>query len=168
MIKTTIINGHEVQIQNDYIPNENDIDYMSVRHLAFFKISLNEIKTELDSELEDLKTQITTLSNEIHHGDSSDMASQSEELLRVTKILDRKRKYKDRVLETIKKIDTGDYGFCSKTGAKIGIQRLLLRPITNYCLEVQEQMEKEEKTQEKVIYQDQMRHGYTDEINDDL
>lgn len=167
-MKSIIINGHSVEIENDYVPNETDVDYMNVKHLAFFKITLSEIKAELDTELEDLRNQITSLSNEINHGDSSDMASQSEELLRVAKVSDRKRKYRERVTETIKKIDSGEYGYCAKTGNPIGIQRLILRPITRFCLEIQEQMENEERIQEKVIYQDNMRnHGYADDIEED-
>ncbi len=42
------------------------------------------------------------------------------------------------------KIDNNTYGFCEEINEPIGIERLLLRPITRYCIEIQKEKENQE------------------------
>ncbi len=45
----------------------------------------------------------------------------------------------------LKRIGSGEYGWCEDTGDPIGLPRLLARPTTEYSIEAQERHEKKEK-----------------------
>ena len=71
-----------------------------------------------------------------------------------------------KIEENINKIDQDTYGFCEETGNEIGINRLIMRPIARYCLEVQERKDMEEKEREFIDYnQEETRKKTTS--NDD-
>ena len=48
----------------------------------------------------------------------------------------------DHALDTLAR---GEYGWCRDTGEPIGLQRLLLRPITTLSIEAKEHQEQREK-----------------------
>jgi len=45
----------------------------------------------------------------------------------------------------LRRIETGEYGYCEETGEPIGVRRLEARPIATLSLEAQERHEREEK-----------------------
>ena len=52
-----------------------------------------------------------------------------------------------KIEEALKRIEEGNYGYCSETGEPIGVKRLEARPIATLGLEAQERHERLEKTQ---------------------
>ncbi|WP_339048967.1 TraR/DksA family transcriptional regulator [Candidatus Mesenet endosymbiont of Phosphuga atrata] len=46
-----------------------------------------------------------------------------------------------KINNALKKIDSGQYGYCEGTGEEIGIERLEIDPLALYCIEEQERQE---------------------------
>ena len=46
---------------------------------------------------------------------------------------------------SIRRIDSGDYGWCEETGEPIGVPRLLARPTATLSLEAQQRRELKQK-----------------------
>ena len=98
--------------------------------------------------------------------DESDNMSAEMQTLQELRQKDRLRKLMIKIEENINKIDQDTYGFCEETGNEIGINRLIMRPIARYCLEVQERKDMEEKEREFIDYnQEETRKKTTS--NDD-
>ena len=98
--------------------------------------------------------------------DESDNMSAEMQTLQELRQKDRLRKLMIKIEENINKIDQDTYGFCEETGNEIGINRLIMRPIARYCLEVQERKDMEEKELEFIDYnQEETRKKTTS--NDD-
>lgn len=74
--------------------------------------------------------------------DQVDMASMSVEQNVIFKLLDRDRQLLAEINRAIKKIETGDYGYCEGSGDVIPHKRLELTPWTRYSVQYQEQLEK--------------------------
>lgn len=47
-----------------------------------------------------------------------------------------------RLDAALRRIETGEYGYCKETGEPIGLRRLLARPTATLCIETQEQHER--------------------------
>ena len=58
---------------------------------------------------------------------------------------DRQRKVISKIDAALRRIDSGDYGYCEVTGEPISLQRLEARPIATMTLEAQERHERDEK-----------------------
>jgi len=58
---------------------------------------------------------------------------------------DRQRKLISKIDSALRRIETGEYGFCEETGEPIGLRRLEARPIATLSLEAQERHERSEK-----------------------
>ena len=155
--------GKMVEIPDDYDPRKTDEEYMCENHRAFFKKKLLDWKDEITSKLfadisgEDMDRRST---------DESDNMSAEMQTLQELRQKDRLRKLMIKIEENINKIDQDTYGFCEETGNEIGINRLIMRPIARYCLEVQERKDMEEKEREFIDYnQEEIRKKTTS--NDD-
>ena len=48
---------------------------------------------------------------------------------------DRERKLIKKIDESLKEIESGDYGFCESCGIEIGIRRLEARPTASLCID---------------------------------
>ncbi|MDP2193291.1 MAG: TraR/DksA C4-type zinc finger protein, partial [Alphaproteobacteria bacterium] len=59
---------------------------------------------------------------------------------------DRGRKLVNKIEQALKRIDTGEYGYCEETGEPIGVKRLKARPIATLSIEAQEMHERRERT----------------------
>ena len=131
--------GKMVEIPDDYDPRKTDEEYMCENHRAFFYRRST---------------------------DESDNMSAEMQTLQELRQKDRLRKLMIKIEENINKIDQDTYGFCEETGNEIGINRLIMRPIARYCLEVQERKDMEEKEREYIEYnQDELANKKT--ISDD-
>jgi len=107
-----------------------------------FRVILNEMRHELldDSEMtvHDLQEESTL------YPDPSDRASLEEEHINLLRIRDRERKLLSKIEESLEKIDAGTFGICVKCEEDIGMERLKIRPVTNYCIVCKENQEQEE------------------------
>ena len=58
---------------------------------------------------------------------------------------DRQRKVIAKIDAALRRIETGEYGYCEETGEPISLRRLDARPIATMSLEAQERHERSEK-----------------------
>lgn len=135
-----------VELPEDYDPKTANDVYMCERHRAFFKLMLqkwlDEVKKKLNAE------NIDDVNADYRSTDESDRIAMEAGTLNELRGKDRLRKLAIKIEENINKIDRDTYGYCEENGSEIGINRLLMRPIARYCLEVQERRDKEESERE--------------------
>ncbi len=67
--------------------------------------------------------------------DPNDRASQESEFSLELRTRDRERRLIKKIDESLKEIESGDYGFCESCGIEIGIRRLEARPTASLCID---------------------------------
>ena len=126
-----------------YIPNEKE-KYMCDKHKKFFKKKLIDWKNEIiESNAKGL--YLNEVDREISSADIIDQASSQTEKTVEMRTLNRQLKLLTKINNAIKKIDNNTYGYCEETGERIGLKRLIARPIATLSIEAQEKHEKNEK-----------------------
>jgi len=127
----------------DYIPSDDD-EFMNPMMTEFFRQRLLEWRNEL------LRESGQTLANmqntSVQEPDIADRASLESERALELRTRDRGRKLISKIDDALRRIDTGDYGFCEDSGEPINIRRLMARPIATLSVEAQERHERMEKT----------------------
>ena len=116
--------------------------YMNQDQLDFFKEKLINMKIDLRKNLENERAELSQQSREC---DDLDRAQIEEEIHLRLRILDRESKLLPKIDLALTRIGDKSYGFCSKTGEAIGIERLLVRPTALYCAEEKSRQERIEK-----------------------
>ncbi len=109
-------------------------------------------------------------------GDFMDEDFSNRENMLQFRIKSREKFFLKKIEDTLKIIDTEDYGSCHECGADIGFKRLLARPMAEKCIECKEVEERQEGsifyekkshslgkeiknlTQENVVYLEQKRN----------
>ena len=100
--------------------------------------------------LEELQTEIIGESDETVHGmqeestlypDPNDRASLETEHINNLRIRDRERKLLGKVEEALERIAKKTFGYCVVCGQEIDEDRLLIRPVTTYCIPSNESLE---------------------------
>jgi DnaK suppressor protein len=81
--------------------------------------------------------------------DVADRASEETDRSIELRTRDRQRKLVSKIDGALRRIDEGEYGYCSITGEPISIKRLDARPIATMSLEAQERHERGEKVHRK-------------------
>jgi len=117
-------------------------DYMNEAQLAFFRRLLEELRIETMNSIEDAKQQ---LASPPEMNDEADRASYEEESRLALRIVDRERRLLPKIDAAMKRISSGDYGYCLESGEPIGIARLLVRPTAELCAEVKTLNERREQ-----------------------
>ena len=107
--------------------------YMAKEQLEFFQTQLTDQKTEALKEIEDARNRLR-----VPHDckDEADRASFEMDSQLYLRIVDRKSKLVKKIDFALRRIKTGEYGYCMETGEPIGIQRLLIRPTAEYCADI--------------------------------
>lgn len=77
--------------------------------------------------------------------DPTDRATQEEEFSLELRTRDRERKLLKKIENTLKKLETGDFGYCDSCGIEIGIRRLEARPTADFCIDCKTLAEIREK-----------------------
>lgn len=77
--------------------------------------------------------------------DPADRATQEEEFSLELRARDRERKLMKKIENTLKKLDTEDFGYCDSCGIEIGIRRLEARPTADLCIDCKTLAEVREK-----------------------
>lgn len=88
--------------------------------------------------------------------DEVDLASVTTEQNLTFKLLDRDRKLLSEIQHALRKIDTGDYGYCEGTGDPIPKRRLEVRPWCRHSVKYKEQLERMKKSGRGVGDEDEM------------
>ena len=120
-----------------------DEQYMSKNQLNHFRKILNEWKAELSNEL---NRTVHTMQDEVTmFADPNDRASQESDMTLELRNRDRERKLIKKIDETLRNIDSGDYGYCEGCGIEIGLKRLEARPTATLCIDCKTLDEMREK-----------------------
>nr|WP_268245052.1 RNA polymerase-binding protein DksA [Saccharospirillum salsuginis] len=117
-------------------------EYMNDEQLEFFRELLKEQAEEVRTSLKEARETLTKFENE---PDELDKASIEEERRMNLRFLDRQTKLLPKIEDAIKRIDSGDFGYCEVTGEPIGVRRLLLRPTATLCAEEKQRQERQER-----------------------
>lgn len=126
----------------EYRPTEDE-PFMNDRQKEYFRRKLLQWKNDILRESKDTLEQL----QEDNHNlpDLTDRASSESEKALELRTRDRQRKLISKIDSALRRIETGDYGYCEETGEPIGIRRLEARPIATLSLEAQERHERSEK-----------------------
>lgn len=126
----------------EYRPTEDE-PFMNDRQKEYFKRKLLEWKQDI---LRESKYTLEQLQEDNHNlPDLTDRASSETEKALELRTRDRQRKLISKIDAALRRIETGEYGYCEETGEPIGIRRLEARPIATLSLEAQERHERAEK-----------------------
>jgi DnaK suppressor protein len=125
-----------------YQPNANE-EFMNPSQLAYFRQKLLSWKDEILRESQE--TMASLKSGPIREADVTDRASSETDWAIELRTRDRQRKLISKIDSALRRIDTGDYGFCEVTGEPISLARLEARPIATMTVEAQERHERNER-----------------------
>ncbi len=129
-------------VADQYRPSEDE-PFMNDRQKDYFRRKLLDWKQEILRESQG--TLINLQEDNNHLPDVADRASSETEKALELRTRDRQRKLISKIDGALRKIETGEYGYCEDTGEPISIRRLDARPIATLSLEAQERHEKDER-----------------------
>ena len=134
--------GEAFNLSPDYRPSPDEA-FMNRRQSAYFRRKLLDWKIAI---LREAAGTLETLKAEpLSEADIADRAASETDWGLELRTRDRQRKLVSKIEAALRRIDTGDYGFCEVTGEPISLQRLEARPIATMTLEAQERHERDEK-----------------------
>ena len=137
----------EVFLPEDYRPAEDE-PFMNDRQTEYFRRKLTAWKDDL---LDDSRNTLEVLQDTTHNiADVSDRASEETDRSLELRTRDRQRKLVSKIDGALRRIDQGEFGYCSETGEPFSLKRLDARPIATLSLEAQERHERREK-----VYRDE-------------
>jgi DnaK suppressor protein len=126
----------------EYRPSEDE-PFMNDRQKEYFRRKLISWKEEILRESRETIEQLKEDNGSLP--DLTDRASSETEKALELRTRDRQRKLIAKIDAALRRIETGDYGYCEETGEPIGLQRLEARPIATLSLEAQERHERAER-----------------------
>jgi DnaK suppressor protein len=128
-----------------------------LKNIILKKIFFNEIFGMREAELQQIKLRLEEMqaeivgeSEETVHGmqeestlypDPNDRASLETEHINNLRIRDRERKLLGKVEEALERVENNTFGYCEECGNEIGKERLLIRPVTTFCVVCKEYQE---------------------------
>ncbi len=115
-----------------YVEKEGE-EYMNDDQLKHFESILNNWKAELMHEVD--RTVHHMQDDAANFPDPNDRATQESEFSLELRTRDRERRLIKKIDESLKAIESGDYGFCESCGIDIGIRRLEARPTATLCID---------------------------------
>jgi DnaK suppressor protein len=116
-----------------------DEEYMNPLQLEYFRQRLLQWRTDL---VEESKQTIENLKDEVRDvGDEAERATRETENSLELRTRDRYRKLISKIDSTLKRVDSGDYGYCVDTGEEIGLERLEARLTAERTIDAQERWE---------------------------
>jgi DnaK suppressor protein len=113
------------ELSEDSIRDAAAQDYMNRAQLEFFRLRLAGMRDELLQRQAQRRAQITSAESE---SDMNDRATRAEEEFVATALREREQRELDAIDAALRRIATGEYGWCERTGEEIGIARLLAQP----------------------------------------
>jgi DnaK suppressor protein len=125
-----------------YRPTANE-EFMNTSQLSYFRQKLMNWKDEILRESEGTMAQLK--SGPLREADLTDRASSETDWGIELRTRDRQRKLISKIDSALRRIETGDYGYCEVTGEPIAIARLEAWPIATMTVEAQERHERNER-----------------------
>jgi DnaK suppressor protein len=131
-----------IELPEGYRPSADE-EFMNPLQQEYFRRKLISWKEEI---LKEAKETLDTLQQEsLREPDLTDRASAETDWSIELRTRDRQRKLISKIDSALRRIETGDYGYCEVTGEPIALQRLDARPTATMTVEAQEKHEREEK-----------------------
>ena len=125
-------------VPSGYRPSQDE-EYMNPLQLEYFRQRLLQWRADL---VEESKQTIENLKDEVRDvGDEAERATRETENSLELRTRDRYRKLISKIDSTLKRVDSGDYGFCADTGEEIGLERLEARLTAERTIDAQERWE---------------------------
>ena len=132
----------EIFLPDDYRPAEDE-PFMNERQLEYFRRKLLTWKEDI---LSDSRETLTELANGTRNlPDIADRASEETDRALELRTRDRQRKLVSKIDAALRRIESGEFGYCEMTGEQISLKRLDARPIATMTLEAQERHERRER-----------------------
>jgi len=125
-----------------YVPTPDEA-FMNSRQLAYFQRKLLDWREAILAEARE--TLATLQVESLREPDVTDRASTETDWSIELRTRDRQRKLITKIEAALRRIDTGDYGWCEVSGEPISLARLEARPIATMTLEAQERHERAER-----------------------
>ena len=120
-----------------------DAEYMNAKQIEFFRHKLEELKESVLSNAGETTEHLREDTSIVP--DPADRATIEEEHALELRTRDRERKLLKKVMQSLARLDSGEYGYCDETGEPIGLARLLARPTATLSLEAQQRRELKQK-----------------------
>lgn len=131
-----------IDLDEDYVPSDSET-FMNERQRAFFTSKLMDWKRDL---LRETQGTVESLQNETRNvPDIADRASEEADRALELRTRDRQRKLISKIDSALRRIETGDYGYCDMSGDPISLKRLIARPTATMSIEAQEKHERRER-----------------------
>ena len=128
----------ETFLPEDYKPVETE-PFMNENQLEYFRVKLLTWKADL---LEDSRDTVAGMKDQTRNiPDVADRASEETDRSLELRTRDRQRKLVNKIDAALRRIDEGEFGYCSITGEPISLKR----SIATMSLEAQERHERREK-----------------------
>jgi DnaK suppressor protein len=131
-----------ITLPEGYAPTEKE-EYMNPMQLEYFRSKLIAWRTDLLKESRETMEHLRE--ENWHEADIADRASLETEAGVELRTRNRYLKLISKIDQALRRIETGEYGYCEETGDPIGIRRLEARPVATMTIEAQERHEKLEK-----------------------
>ncbi|MCO4848060.1 MAG: RNA polymerase-binding protein DksA [Yoonia sp.] len=132
----------ETFLPEDYRPADTE-PFMNDMQVEYFRRKLLNWRSEL---LEGSRDTVAGMKDQTRSiPDVADRASEETDRSLELRTRDRQRKLVSKIDAALRRIDEGEFGYCSKTGEPISLKRLDARPIATMSLEAQERHERREK-----------------------
>lgn len=130
------------QFVGSYRPSANE-EFMNSEQLTYFREKLLVWK---DGIVRESRETMAALANgPMQEADLTDRASSETDWGIHLRTRDRQRKLIAKIDSALRRIETGEYGFCDVSGEPISLARLECRPIATMTVEAQERHEKNER-----------------------
>ena len=132
----------ETFLPDDYMPAEDE-PFMNDMQTEYFRRKLLAWRSDI---LEDSRDTIEAMKDGTRNiPDVADRASEETDRSLELRTRDRERKLVSKIGGALRRIEEGEFGYCSVTGEPISLKRLDARPIAIMSLEAQERHERREK-----------------------
>jgi len=129
-------------LPDDYTPAESE-PFMNDRQLEYFRRKLVAWRQELLDQSAETIEGLQDSARAVP--DVADRASEETDRALELRTRDRQRKLVSKIDAALRRIDNGEFGYCSVTGEPISLKRLDARPIATMTLEAQEKHERRER-----------------------
>jgi DnaK suppressor protein len=120
-----------------------ETEYMNAKQIEFFRAKLTELKDGVLSNAGETTEHLREDTSIVP--DPADRATIEEEHALELRTRDRERKLLKKIMQSLTRLDSGDYGYCDETGEPIGLGRLIARPTATLSLEAQQRRELKQK-----------------------
>lgn len=112
---------------------EDGEEYMNEAQSRHFETILNTWKAQLMEEVD--RTVHHMQDEAANFPDPNDRATQESEFSLELRTRDRERRLIKKIDDSLRAIESGEYGYCETCGVEIGIRRLEARPTATMCID---------------------------------